>query len=79
MPAALLLQGADGLGKGLGIVGDAVTDAAELCEAHRVVRDYRQLGFHHLPGHGGRQVAVIGPVRAGPRGEGDGKGQKRKE
>ena len=34
-----------------------------------MIRDGRQLGLRHFPGHGGRQVAVIGSVGAGPRGE----------
>ena len=79
MPAALLLQGADRLLEGGGVVRDAVAYAAELRETYRVVRNHRQLRFRHFPGHGGRQVAVIGPVGAGPRSKGGDKVQKRKE
>ena len=70
MPAALLLQNTDCFLEGGGVVRNAVTYAAGLREAYRVVRNLRQLRFRHFPGHGGRQVAVIGAIGAGPRGEG---------
>ena len=77
--APLLLQGTDGLGKRLGIVRNPVTDPAERRQAQRIVRDYRQLRFRHFSRHGGGQVAVIGPIGAGPGGKGSNEGQEGNE
>ena len=74
VPAPLLRQGADGLREGVSIVRQAVTDAAEFLQAQRVVRNYRQLGFHHFPRHGGGQIVVISRII--PRRGADRDGQK---